>query len=119
MKSDFVFRGGAFVPIDDVAVHLGGKPGQEIEALGYRRKHVVGDDVALCYCIRQRDWEPTEDQPFWVVDFMTIDSGCYIVCETWPDLIALLSTLSPIVSASLLTIQYEDALEAKRAAMRR
>lgn len=84
----FVYGDGKFTPRQ-----------AEEEEEGWSLSQSVGDADGLHYDLHERE---DAGSLLWKVDFCTACFFCTVHVKTWPDLIQLLSMLSPVVLAGLI-----------------
>ena len=99
---DFRFAGGVFTPLDLAARFPNGSDGATgedrwLKSIGFHRSQAVGDQNGLSYELHE-----CSEERAWLVLFQTAGKATYILCETWPDLIELLSKLSVIALAGVI-----------------
>lgn len=93
MFDTFTYRNGRFTKAPEIDGSDGG-----LDASGYSASQRVGDDCGLHYMLYAKGDDPHAES--FVVRFGDAAYYCTILCESWPDLIGLLSKLSPIALAA-------------------
>ena len=92
MDRSFLYKSGEFLPAGDMPVDEDG------DIHGYFDTQTVGQINDIHYVL----WETNPDsQPAFIVGFFMGSGACYISVTTWPDLLSLLSMLSPIIMTAL------------------
>jgi hypothetical protein len=98
----FIYESGRFLVSDPLALVGRVKDNQYLEVLGFGVSKTVGSDEGLSYTLYEH-----KGRSEWLVKFQTVRSESWILVRSWPDLMGLLSMLSPIVLAGLIR-DYDD-----------